>query len=404
MERETTPKGDDAHSFLSGWKLPSSAPLCTPLEQQQVTYPDVNSTSTSTSTANTELPTEFRPDAPFIYHGKNMECLVCKVDLHIGVEPIALLECSHAYHVRCGEGMLCRDSGDECPTCRPHSIEPGDDDDNRTDARTPVGRDEDFYRDEYGESGLSSRQRAVIAGWGVKQIFKTVTSRLKIDFEYCVENGVNADRLLTQAELGLLDLYFSVGIQKWEQLLKLGFRKEHVVDAETVDELMDLYYVDSVGLSDDLRFSLRDFAELGLNCGQLARLGLRFDVLMRLGLTCDELAPFKLDPRECAKGLGMTKKHAFRMELTGPRMRKLGWNPRIAAKVLDLNWLEMKELYIDDDDPPEVPPLEERPKLRPRLKPKPRLRAEPRTQYRPKQKVGEPGKTPIRRPPVSSVV
>jgi hypothetical protein len=51
----------------------------------------------------------------FAFHAWNTDCMFCRDELAKMTDAVALLPCGHAFHAKCGEGFLWRDSKHACP-------------------------------------------------------------------------------------------------------------------------------------------------------------------------------------------------------------------------------------------------------------------------------------------------
>ncbi len=347
--------------------------VCTVMEEnapQSLAYPAL-SASAWPSIAPPHAPTETDESesesvSARTFYVLNPDCLLCDEKLRGGDRPVALLACGHAYHVICGEGLLeleKRKAGDGCSDCNPQPLDltPDDDDDDETQKEPDADTDwVEFYESEYDQNPMKPWQEKKLLG-GAREYVKNKkavwfgrTPEVQLDVAWLAESEYDLDGLY-DLEIGLLALYFEFGVTQWTDLAQLGLTKEHlfVDDGKflPMGPLIQLYHVRCDDLVTLAQFELEDFSRLRLQWQGLKALGIDFAELERMGVAKDTLASFDLEMSGCIKGLGMTKKHAFRMGLTGEDMRKMGWNPLVAAKLLKLSRGEMSAMYIDAPAP-----------------------------------------------------
>ncbi len=334
---------------------------------QSLAYPALSAWS---SIAPPRAPTETdesesESESARTFYVLNPDCLLCGEKMRGGDRPVALLMCGHAYHVICGEGLLeleKRKAGDGCSDCNPQPLDlTADDDDDETQKEPDADTDwVEFYEMEYEQNPMKPWQKSKLLG-GAREYVKNKkagwfgrTQEVQLDAAWLAESKYDLDGLYDLG-IGLLALYFEFGVTQWTDLAQLGLTKEHLfVDNGAflpMGPLIQLYHVRFDDLVTLAQFELEDFSRLQLQWQGLKALGIDFAELERMGIAKDTLALFDLEMGGCIKGLGMTKKHAFRMGLTGEDMRKMGWNQFVAAKLLKLSRGEMSAMYIDAPAP-----------------------------------------------------
>ncbi len=309
-----------------------------------------------------------RPPVSYTFYGSNSECFFCgrPVD-ETKTMPIALIQtCGHVYHVACGRDFLDREDGKECPRCvnkmgpiAAIAEEVGQEanyDDHELKERLAYNlglqdvneeeHDEEYYKEEYGTKSLSLVQKGKLLK-GTKNRLKN-TFGSKIDFNTLLDNDRTMEDLLG-ADLNLLDMYFSLEITEWSELMELGMHKRYLSskkgDFMPLEQLIDLYFVNYDVLRDSLGWSISDSIRTNFTAYEMKRLGMDFEAMLKNGLEKNQMRRFGYKVSEWIV-LGMEKRHLLDLRINATDISMLKWNVGLLSSLLKLDQNEKDSMGI----------------------------------------------------------
>lgn len=241
----------------------------------------------------------------FTFHSKNKHCLFCRRILTGDDDPITLLKCSHAYHLVCGRGYLDLGRGKECPEheCQQEAkrnqyyyeedgdfipLDTGDNPEIRKKLEERFGtagevsedpnRTVEAYEDSYMRTNPTKDVNAIAR---TKLLNKRIAWAGKVTYRELIDGEKTIDDLY-EAKLDLLDIYFSCGVTKWDELWQLGVSADDVLTREKVSNL-DNMMVSTFGNKEKVPYfmPIRQLVDL---------YGVDYQNLLDLEITGDDLA------------------------------------------------------------------------------------------------------------------
>ncbi len=320
------------------------------------------------------------PTAP----SSNEECPMCGNSIHIDNEAVVVVpSCQHKYHANCGVDYVTNDPGDQCPICTkkkrsvPVSRNTVEEllEDEDEDEGIPIdhGNDAEVTRRlerQFGKQGLQDDDPEDVCDaiywkgiYGNKSLNILQKNKLLKDIKNPVKINkavIDKDTLLDNdimmedfREIGvnILDIYFSMGIKNWDELVEFGMEKDDLLFKKgkfmPLDVLIDLYFVTYDNLSEDLDFNMGNMIEMGMTAKEMKRLELDFNRVLELGLDKVAMIEFDIPLKEWIATLGMRAHHLKQLKFKAEDFSKLKWNTRILANLLMMSDAQKKAFGID---------------------------------------------------------
>ncbi len=317
----------------------------------------------------------------FPFRASNRDCLVCRrpVDENRSLPIVYVQGCAHVYHAACGTQFMFAGPKRDCPECGegfdanddacieavPEMSDPvfrrlienrfgklsGPADDSYSDDDDAEEGDEDYdeshWKSKYGDRQLSVVQKARLFGGKWKARLKSGIKD-KMTLDDLLENDRTMDDLI-EMNISLLDMYFSIGIQTWKDLVSLGLKKKHLTEKQgdlvPLEQLVDLYYVSYEDLFEDLSFRIVDAINMNFEAHEMHRLSVSVDSLVDRGLDTKKLLRFGYSLDDWIK-LGLEKRHLIAMRFGLEDLKQSRWNPVAVVQRLRLNTLERAQIGV----------------------------------------------------------
>ena len=337
-----------------------------PVQQNFSKNTDINSNNNNNNDDN------FQP--------KNKSCPLCQknIDYNSGSNSQAIIyvpNCQHIYHAKCGDSFISNDIGSQCPTCKNRNLKNFYQDQDHEEEGVPIDHgnnadltkflhrkygkkqstiseeekyDEQYWRKQYGSRSLSVLQKSKI----LRNIKNPLKFPKEIDMTILQENQTNMEDIL-KSGANILDIYFSMNITQWQELVDLQMHKSDLVAKEgkfmPLDILIDLYSIDYNNLIDNLEMDLNDMVEMQMSSKELERLQLDFDQLINLELTKNQFKDFHFSIEDCVNDLKMETKHLFELGIkSSPDFISMKWDCNIAIRQMGMNAKDIEGLGITD--------------------------------------------------------
>lgn len=294
------------------------------------------------------------------------KCYVCSMPEE--GKTITRFPCGHMLHFDCGRSIIESWDG-QCSVCANPSpedgkeihipIDHGNDPSVREYLEAHFGSHKDDYASEEEEEDSDGELEEDMTyedkyGLDFTQKMSLLSMRdsvkrehPKIDLEYLRSNQ-RGMRSLYNASVGLKQLYYGLGLTKWEDLIGLGFMAEYFefYDIDKVIKLYSLKWEDISGLDIQMRDITTKYKG---SARTLSDLGLDVDRLIKTGMTAEKMPLLGISFRHWNTKLGLTKKHVLALNISHSAMRWVfKWNPLHIATRLGLSPLEMKALGYDE--------------------------------------------------------
>lgn len=295
-----------------------------------------------------------QPNGALCVWAVNDSCVGCRKEIS-QEKPghLVILECKHAYHLDCVRTYL-QKNGMECLKCfdegnkmtskaREFAMAPEKDED-ANDEENKKAEIEEHYADIHGDSILAKDQKVQLIGVKYSITHPKEFLRTKIGMDFLLENDKNLDDLY-DAGLGLLDIYFTLEINAWSELVRLGVNHEHLLLTQggkpflPLNQLVDLYEVIFPNLM-DIGLTMNRASTYGFYAKELIALDMTFDKLTDYGMRKSHMFNYENINFSGWRALGFTKDHLIEFQFKYADFDKLRWNfPQVAYK-FNLNQIE----------------------------------------------------------------
>ena len=175
---------------------------------------------------------------------------------------------------------------------------------------------------------------------------------ITLDFVQLNSEFMTFDRFM-DAKIGLLQLYWTVGVQEWSDLLAMGFQTRHMLmenDETDPDILIVMYGLNFAMLQRDLGLKLSDITSWPL--GRLVRLGLNMNNMINdYKLTAEVFAEFH--PKritEWKKRLRITVIHLMKLPMNPELLKRMGWNINVFLDAFQFTQKELDQMEFTEKE------------------------------------------------------